>query len=59
MTTPCDTSQYRRHVSQAALAGPVEGNASRLPTGAMRDWQYPSIAPSVVLHIAASAKTTK
>ena len=48
---PGHNSIYYNNVQRGALAGPVEGNASRVNSGALRNWVEPAMTPSCIIHI--------
>jgi len=48
---PGHNSIYYNAVQRGALAGPVEGNASRVNSGALRNWAEPAMTPACVVHI--------
>lgn len=48
---PGHNSIYYNNVQRGALTGPVQGDASRINSGAIRNWAEPRATPAVILHI--------
>ena len=53
---PGHNSLYYNRVTRGALAGPVEGDASRVDSGALRSWSQSQMTPAVVIHVKAQEK---
>jgi len=53
---PGHNSLYYNRATRGALAGPVEGDASRTASGAIRSWSQPPMTPAAVIHIKTQEK---